>query len=317
MVCTVNASTGALTIVGAGDCVVTAKAASTTNYEEATAAFTVAVQPAGTLSLSLDTIADDDIVNVAEKASGFAITGATGTESGVTVSVTVGSGSALTATTDGAGAWTVSVPPAATYITGASVTVTVSASKAGYTSPSAVTRSLGVDLVLPTAPGYTAPGSLTVGAAITALSPSGGSGIASYSATGLPSGLAINESTGAISGTPTAADADPATATVTVTDAAGNPATVDIVFPMVAKAEQALTGFEYSSSSITFGDTAPTVTAPGGAVGTLSYAAAPEEVCTVNASTGALTIVGAGQSASSPQRRRAPPTTRRRRRRSR
>ena len=294
-VCSVASGTGALTLEGVGECVVTVTAASTTNYNQGTAEYTVTVQAVGTLALTLDAIATDDVVNIAEKTAGFAITGATGTESGVSVSVTVGSQSPLTATTDGAGVWSVSVPANAAYITGTSVGVSVSASKTGHTSPDAVTRSLGVDLVVPTAPAYTAPGSLTVGVAITALSPSGGSDIDAYGATGLPPGLTINSGTGAIGGTPTTADADPSTATVTVTDAAGNPATVDIVFPMVTKGDQTLSGFKYSAETVTYGDTAPSLTVPGGAEGALSYTATPSMVCSVNATTGALTIAGVGE----------------------
>ena len=55
-----------------------------------------------------------------------------------------------------------------------------------------------------------------------------------------------------------------ADATVTVTDRAGNPATVSITFPAVARGNQTLTGFAYSSATVTYGDDAPTVTAPTG-----------------------------------------------------
>ena len=44
-VCTVGPGSGALTIVGAGDCEVTVTAAVTADYEVATAMFTVAVAP--------------------------------------------------------------------------------------------------------------------------------------------------------------------------------------------------------------------------------------------------------------------------------
>ena len=81
---------------------------------------------------------------------------------------------------------------------------------------------------------------------------------------------------------------------MTVTDTAGNTATVDITFPAVAKGDQTLTGFAYSPASVTYGDTAPAVTAPGGVQTTLSYSATPATVCTVDASTGALTLVGVG-----------------------
>ena len=83
--------------------------------------------------------------------------------------------------------------------------------------------------------------------------------------------------------------------TVTVTDNAGNPAEVSITFPAVAKGDQTLTGFAYSADSVTFGDTAPTLTAPSGAVGTLGYAATASTVCSVNATAGALTIAGVGE----------------------
>ena len=125
--------------------------------------------------------------------------------------------------------------------------MTVSASKAGYTSPSDVTGTLTVDLTAPTAPTYSAPVSLKVGEAITSMSPSGGgAGIDEYSATDLPSGLTLNTGTGVIGGTPEAADVATATATVTVRDAAGNTATATIIFPAVDKGDQALTGFRYS-----------------------------------------------------------------------
>ena len=294
-VCTVNSSTGALTLAGVGNCEVTATAASTANYNEATATFTVTVQAVGALVLNLDAIAEDNTVNVAEKTAGFTISGDTGTESGVDVTVTVGA-TELTATSAEAdpATWSVSVPADASYITGASVDVAVNASKTGYTSPSAVQRTLTVDLTAPTAPTYTAPGSLKVGVAITAMSPSGGSGIDEYNATGLPPGLSIDTGTGAISGTPDTANANTADATVTVSDTAGNSGTVDIAFPAVAKGDQTLTGFQYSASSVAFGSAAPTVTAPGGVEATLSYSATPSTVCAVNSTTGALTLAGVG-----------------------
>ena len=292
-VCTVDASTGALTPVEVGDCNITATAAGTANYNEATAAFTVTVAAAGALALNLDAIAGDDTVNIAEKAAGFAIGGDTGSEAGVTVTVTVG-GTELTATSAAGGAWSVDVPANATYITGTSVTVTVSASKTGFTSPSDVTRTLAVDLTAPSAT-YTAPSSLQVGVAIGAMTPSTtDTDIAEYGATGLPSGLGIDTGTGVISGTPDTADANTASAAVTVTDTAGNTATVSITFPAVAKGDQTLTGFAYSAASVTFGGAAPAVTAPGGVQTTLSYSATPATVCTVDASTGALTLVEVG-----------------------
>ena len=298
-VCTVDAANGALTILTAGSCVITVTAGSTTNYNEATATFTVTVTARGTLVLNVNAIATDNVINIKEKADGFTIGGDTGTEAGVSVVVKVGShtfAAATSAIASGAtdATWSVSVPAAATYITGTSVAVDVTVSKTGFTAPAKVTRTLTIDLTAPTAPTYTAPTALKVGEAITETSPTGGTDIATYEATGLPAGLSINATSGAISGTPTTANASTAAVTVTVKDTAGNPATVDVTFPVVAKGDQTLTGFAYSSGSITLGDTAPTLTAPTGAAGTLSYSATPSTVCTVDAANGALTILTAG-----------------------
>ena len=295
-VCSVDDTSGALTLDGVGTCTITATAEASDNYNEASVTFDVTVQATGLLVLNVDDIAGDDTINIEEKASGFDISGNTGSEGGVSVTVTVG-GTELTATSADAdpATWTVNVPVDATYITGTSVDVTVSASKAGYTSPSDVTGTLTVDLTAPTAPGYSAPVSLKVGEAITALNPSGGIDIAEYSATDLPSGLTLNTGTGVIGGTPEAADVATATATVTVRDAAGNTATATIIFPAVDKGDQALVGFEYSPSSVTYGSgTVPAVTAPTGVLTTLSYLASPADVCTVDPTSGALTLLGAG-----------------------
>ena len=83
-----------------------------------------------TLTLNLDTIAGDDTINIAEKAAGFTIGGDTGPVGGVSVTVTVGT-MELTATSASAdpATWSVSVPAAASYITGTSVAVAVNASK--------------------------------------------------------------------------------------------------------------------------------------------------------------------------------------------
>ena len=215
-------------------------------------------------------------------------------EAGVAVSVQVGTATFSTTSANGTAAWSVDVSADASYITGTSVDVRVTAAKTGFTAPSAVERTLTVDLVAPTAPTYTAPGSLTVGAAITSMSPTGASGVSEYDAPGLPAGLSINAGTGVISGTPTAAATGAASVTVTGSDSAGNTDTVSITFPAVAKGDQTLSGFSYSPSSVAFGLAAPTLTAPGGAQGTLSYAATPATVCTVEAATGALTLTGVG-----------------------
>ena len=250
---------------------------------------------AGTLVLVVNAIAGDDTVNIEEQAAGFAISGNTGSVGGVNVTVRVGT-TELTATSsnDDPATWSVSVPGDAAYIAGPSVAVTVSAAKAGYTPPSAEVRPLAVDLVAPTAPTYAAPASLQVGVALAALSPTGGSGIDEYGATGLPPGLRIDPGTGVIGGTPDRANASTANATVRASDTAGNAATVPIAFPAVDTGDQALSGFRYSSDTVAFGSAAPTMTAPTGAQTTLSYSATPATVCTVDPTSGALTLEGVG-----------------------
>ena len=294
-VCTVNPNSGVLTLEEVGDCEVTVTAVGTANYEVATAMFTVMVDPAGALMLKVNAIATDGTVNIAERAAGFAISGDTGSEGGVTVTVRVGT-EELTATSAEAdpAIWSVNVPGNAAYIVGSSVAVTVSAAKTGYTAPDAQTPTLTVDLMGPVAPTYAAPSSLRVGVALTEMNPTGGADIHEYGAPGLPSGLSIDAGSGVIGGTPDTANASTASVRVTVKDTAGNAATVDIAFPMVAKGAQTLSGFQYSANAVTFGDTAPTVTVPSGARGALSYSATPLAVCTVDPSSGALTIVGAG-----------------------
>ena len=98
-----------------------------------------------TLPLTLDAIATDNVVNIAEKAAGFAITGVTSGEvppyfAYLTIpktwnaSVTVAVGTAELTTTSAIAepaTWSVSVPANAAYIAGTSVPVSVTVSKSG------------------------------------------------------------------------------------------------------------------------------------------------------------------------------------------
>ena len=63
----------------------------------------------------------------------------------------------------------------------------------------------------------------------------------------------------------------------------------------MAKGGQTLSGFQYSSNTVTLGSTVPTVTAPSGAQTALSYSVTASTVCTVGPSTGVLTLVGVGE----------------------
>ncbi len=294
-VCTVDSATGALTIGGVGTCTITVTAPADANYNQASEAFALTVQAAGTLALNVAAVAGDNTINIAEKAAGFPISGDTGSEGGVSVSVAIGSAT-LTATSSNANpaVWSVNVPGTASYISGTSVDLTVSAAKTGFTAASDVQRTLTVDLAAPSAT-YQAPGSLTVGVAITDIAPGNpSSDIDSYALTAvLPAGLTFDAS-GTITGVPTTASTDTSAVTIRLTDDAGNTTDIALTLPAVAKGDQTLTGFAYSTTSIVFGADAPTVTPPTGAKTPLEYSAAPAEVCAVNASSGALNIVGLG-----------------------
>lgn len=191
------------------------------------------------LPLKVSAITGDDTINIAEKAAGFSIGGDTGSESGVSVTVSVGETDLRTvlSSTANPATWSVSVPANASYITGTSVDVSVSASKTGFSGSSVVERTLTVDLTAPTVPTYTMPPVLIAGVEVTAMSPTGGSGIDRYSAKGLPPGLSIHSTTGTITGTPKVTNASTAKATVTVSDTAGNTDTASITFPPVKAAE--------------------------------------------------------------------------------
>ena len=295
-VCGVNANTGALNFVGLGDCVVTATAAATGNYNAASVMFTVTVGSAGVLALNVSAVATDNVVNIAEKAAGFSVAGNTGDQDGVTVSLPFGI-AVLTATSAADGTWSAAVPPNAAYLTEPGVVLTAGATKTGYTAAADVVRTVTVDLTAPSV-SYTPPRGLQVDhELLPPVSPeTADTDVASYADTdmGLPVGLEIDEVTGVISGTPTKAGVN-TTVTVTVTDDAGNPTGVSVRLPQVFKGNQRLTGFAYSAASVVYGQTVPTVIPPTGAKTTLSYAATPPEVCTVTAGDGALTLVEVGE----------------------
>ena len=278
----------------------TIKVRASTGTQHAEATFSVNVTDK--VLLAMDLVTRDNIINSAEKVAGFMITGTTANIAGASVTVTLGS-QTFTATSSipaggGDATWSVSVPAAAAYlIDEAALALTVTASKAGLMAATPVTGTVMVDLTAPTAPTYTAPSDLTVSMAITDMTPSGaGVDVEIYTAVGLPAGLGIDADTGTISGTPSAAATATAAVTVTARDAAGNPATVNLTFPVVAKGAQDLSGFAYTPTHFIFGSVVPTLTPPSvvadGAA--LSYASSTAAVCTVDASTGTLTPLDIG-----------------------
>ena len=250
--------------------------------------------PASPVMVTLNAgIAGNDIVNIAEQVAGFDITGTVDT--GATVSVTIDSGNARPATVTDT-TWTVTIPADDNEIAGTSVTVTATATVGSTTGEA--TRVLTVDLTPPTAT-YAAPATLTVGTPITAITPGTPSAdISAYAVQSgtLPPGLRLDGTGGGISGTPTMANANPAPVTIGLTDTNDNPADVLLTFPAVTIGSQTLAGFAYSAATATVGQSAPMVLAPTGAVAgsILRYASGDTNICTVNAATGALTPVAAG-----------------------
>ncbi|MCY4497862.1 MAG: cadherin-like beta sandwich domain-containing protein, partial [Rhodospirillaceae bacterium] len=111
-------------------------------------------RPGPPLSLRVDTVADDDVVNIAEKADGFSIAGTvlddkSDAMSNATVTVEI-AGETLTATSGSDGTWSVDLPAAADYVSEPSVTVTVNATKPPLLPAPEVARTLTVDLTSPT-----------------------------------------------------------------------------------------------------------------------------------------------------------------------
>ena len=119
--------------------------------------------------------------------------------------------------------------------------------------------------------------------------PSGAQGALSYSA--LPLAVCTVDP---VSGALTIVGAGDCEVTVTAAVTPDYEVATAMTAVTVAPGAQTLSGFQYSSNTVTFGDTAPAVTMPSGAQGALSYSALPLAVCTVDPVSGALTIVGAG-----------------------
>ena len=186
------------------------------------------------LTLNVNTVADDDTINDTEYLDGIVVSGNTGSESGVFVDVSIGTGTLSTLLSDTQGNWSGTVPPRANYITEPSVVLSVTASKTGFTSVT-VTRTLTVDRTQPSV-SYTPPESLTVGVAIETMVPAtDDEDIFSYEISGdsLPPGLSLHGTSGEISGAPTTGTPSTQTSGVLVTDLAGNGTRPQITFPAV------------------------------------------------------------------------------------
>ncbi|NQF19807.1 Ig-like domain-containing protein, partial [Enterobacter hormaechei] len=108
-------------------------------------------------SVTINTIATDDILNASEAQSDLAISGTSTAEAGQTVTVSL-NGKDYTTTVSANGSWTLNVPAAdLAGLTDGSVTVTAAVSdKAG--NPASVDHTLTVDVTVPTVTIHTVAG---------------------------------------------------------------------------------------------------------------------------------------------------------------
>ena len=323
-VCTVDPNSGVLTLEEVGDCEVTVTAVGTDDYEVATAMFTVMVGPAGVLVLKVNAIATDGTVNIEERAAGFAELlgrhriggGRDGDGAGRHGGADghLGGGRSGDLVGERAGECGVHRGPERG---GVGERGEDRLHRAGCADARAGGGSDGADgadvhgaCVVARwvwrcrhgSPWRMAKGaqpltgfrysaiSVTFGDTAPAVTvPSGAQGALSYSAT--PSTVCT---VGPGSGALTIVGAGDCEVTVTAAVTADYEVATAMFTVAVAKGAQPLTGFRYSAASVTFGDTAPTVTVPSGAQGALSYSATAPAVCTVDPGSGALTIVGVG-----------------------
>ncbi|HHQ5841305.1 TPA: Ig-like domain-containing protein [Enterobacter asburiae] len=202
-------------------------------------------------SVTIHTLAADDILNAAEAQSDLTVSGTTTAEAGQTVTVTL-NGKDYTTTADADGSWTLSVPAADLASLGdGSVTVTASVSdKAG--NPASADRTLTVDVTVPAVTINTVAGDDVIN-----LAEHGQAQIISGTATGAAAGdkvtvtiggqtyttvldAAGNWSVGVPANVISALQDGTVTVTASVTDAAGNTGTgshnvtVDTGLPSVA-----------------------------------------------------------------------------------
>ena len=275
-VCTVDAATGALSIVGAGVCAVTATAAADADHEEATAEFAVEVFKAAQTLVGFAyepaSIAYGDPAPALMAPTG-ARTPLSYSASPTAVCAVDAATGALTVRGSGDCVATVEAAGDANHL-GAAAEFTVEVSKAAQALVGFAYE----------------PASIAYGDPAPALIVPTGAGTAlSYSAS--PASVCtVDAATGALS------IVGAGVCTVTATAAADpnhEEATAEFAVE-VFKAAQTLVGFAYEPASIAYGDPAPAVRAPTGARTPLSYSASPTAVCAADAATGTLTVHGPG-----------------------
>ena len=277
-ICSVNSVTGTLVLLSAGNCVVKATATAL-GYNNDSETATVVVS-AGTAALATWTGYTPDTAVFAGTAPTL-----NPPQGGQDVTYAYASTTTSVCTVDSDGALTI------VGIGTCTITLTASATgQSNMTIDNTVTVNPGT--IGLTWTGYSANSATYGGIAPTLSSPTGyPQGAALSYSTGTTDVCTVDDSTGALtitgSGTcivrltASATHYDNASVDATVTV---NPAAINLVW----------TG--YSANSVTYGETAPTLSNPTGHPqgAALSYSTGTTDVCMVDKSTGALTIVGSG-----------------------
>lgn len=281
-VATIDTNSGVITLVGAGTTTITANLAADTNYQTASTTYTL------TVSQASQTIA---FANLADQAYGSAP---------ITLNTTASSGLTVTHTSQTTAVCTVTNNILTLIANGR---CTVRAAQAGntiYSAAETIERSFNVG----SATLIITPNTLGNGLYNTAYSANlkASGGVEPYvytTSTGtLPAGLNLNNN-GQISGIASAAGSS--SFTVDATDANGFKASQ--AYTLVIAKELAGLSFAQTTYSATMGSpfNAPTASKTGksadsstGSKGTISYSSGNTAVATIDANSGAVTLVGAG-----------------------
>jgi hypothetical protein len=284
-VCSVNASTGVLTVVTAGSCSIRATKAQDTSYDAATSTVAVTIDKAAQVNISVsatysNTTFGESVVN--------------------TVSLTGGSGS-------GSISFSSTTPSVCTVNSSNGViavvtagTCTVTATKAADTNYLVKSDSISININKANQLALTVSSSIasvTFGSATVAtISTTGGSGNGSVSfSTNTPAVCSVNSTTGVVTvitaGTCTIAGSK-------ASDSSYNSAS-NTVNLTINKANQAAISPVASPSSAVYGDgSAIVVSITGGSgTGAVTYSSTSTGICSVNASTGEVTVITAGSCA--------------------
>jgi hypothetical protein len=281
-ICTINATNGVIAIVSAGDCVLTATKAADTNYNSASGNVTI-------------TIAKATQAAVTASATRTTSTYADGTSNTVALSGGSGTGATSFASTTASVCSIDATTGVLTVLTAGTCSITVT--KAADTNYNVATASITITINKATQATFTvsiAPSNSTFGSATTVtISGTGGSGTGSVSyATTTASVCSVNASTGVIT------IVTAGTCSVTATKAADTNYNVasGSTSVVIGKATQSTLTLTPANSSVVFGDgQSANVTAAGGSgTGSVTYASNSTGICSVNSTTGAVTILTAG-----------------------